>query len=122
MPYLFASYRGFNAVMAKTSVTSNLKNKMKESSNHMTVGGSLANVYAHVPLLGLYVGAGGGCASVRNKSTPVYQGMLGLEYGLFGLNLGIEYRHLQSAKEIKKFQEESTLRIDAFLLKLRFEF
>ncbi|MBO4521303.1 MAG: hypothetical protein J5787_08875 [Alphaproteobacteria bacterium] len=98
------------------------KSRMKDINDHMITGGAAANVYAQIPLLGLYVGAGGGYASVRKKSTPVYQGMIGVEFGLFGVNLGIEGRHLQSSKNIKKFQEESSFRADMMLLKLRLEF
>lgn len=98
------------------------KSKIKDAPGHMTVYGVLANAYARIPVLGLYVGAGGGYASVKNKTTPVYQGIAGLEYGLFGLNLGIEYRHLQSGKDIKDLNEKSRFRTDVLMLKARFEF
>ncbi len=98
------------------------KSNVKEASGHMTAYGALANAYARIPVLGFYVGAGAGYASVRNKTTPVYQGIAGFEYALFGLNLGIEYRHLQSSKNIKKVGEKSRFRTDALMLKARFEF
>ena len=99
------------------------KSKMREGMDiHMPTRAALANLYVRVPIIGLYAGAGAGYASVRREKTPVYQGMLGVEYGFFGLNLGLEYRHLQSSKDIKKFQEKSSVRMDAFMMKLRFEF
>ena len=99
------------------------KSKMKDVTDvHMPTRAALVNLYVRVPVAGLYAGAGAGYASVRSKTSPVYQGMLGVEYGLFGLNLGLEYRHLQASKDMKKFQEESLMRLDAFMLKLRFEF
>ncbi|MBR1777244.1 MAG: hypothetical protein IJ752_01495 [Alphaproteobacteria bacterium] len=98
---------------------SNLKNT---NNGHMETYGALANAYVRIPLLGLYAGAGGGYVSVRHKTTSVYQGMFGVEYGLFGLNFGIEYKHTQSSKDVKRFAEESSLRADVLLLKLRFEF
>ena len=98
------------------------KSNIKDAPGHMTVYGVLANAYARIPVLGLYAGAGAGYASVKNKTTPVYQGIAGLEYGLFGINLGIEYRHLQAGKDIKSFNEKSRFRTDVLMLKARFEF
>lgn len=98
------------------------KSNIKDAPGHMTAYGVLANAYARIPVLGFYAGAGAGYASIRNKTAPVYQGIAGLEYGLFGLNLGIEYRHLQSGKDIKKFNEKSRFRTDVLMLKARFEF
>ena len=98
------------------------KSDMKNEDRHMTTGAAFANAYARIPLIGLYVGAGAGYASVKNEKTPVYQGMLGVEYGLGIINAGIEYRHVQSSRDIKKFNEKSELRSDSLMAKLRFEF
>jgi len=98
------------------------KSKMKNVDDHMTTGAAFINAYARIPVIGLYAGAGAGYAAVKNKKTPVYQGMLGVEYGLGFVNLGAEYRHTQSSKDVKKFNEKSELRNDALLLKMRFEF
>ena len=100
------------------------KSKMEEDATggHMTSYGALVNVYGRIPVIGLYAGAGAGYASVKSKNTPVYQGMIGVEYGLFGLNLGIEYRHLQSSQDIDNFNEKSRFKTDVVMLKARFEF
>ena len=98
------------------------KSDAKDVKGHMTSYGLMGNAYFRIPLVGLYVGAGAGYASVKNEKTPLYQGMLGLEYGLFGLNVGLEYRHMQTSSDIKKFNEESSLRNDLVMLKLRYEF
>ncbi|MBR4126961.1 outer membrane beta-barrel protein [bacterium] len=98
------------------------KSDMKNVDSHMTTGAAFINAYARIPVVGIYAGAGAGYASVKSKKTPVYQGMLGVEYGLGFVNLGVEYRHIQSSKDIKKFNEKSELRNDALLLKMRFEF
>lgn len=98
------------------------KSDAKDRQGHMTSYGLMANAYFRIPLVGLYAGAGAGYASVKNEKTPLYQGMLGLEYGLFGLNVGLEYRHMQTSSDIKKFNEESSLRNDLVMLKLRYEF
>ena len=88
----------------------------------MTTSAAFINAYARIPFIGLYAGAGAGYAYIKNEKTPVYQGMLGVEYGLGIINLGAEYRHTQSSKDIKKFNETSELRDDAVMLKVRFEF
>ena len=98
------------------------KSDMKNADRHMTTKAAFVNAYARIPLIGVYAGAGAGYASLKNKTTPVYQGMLGVEYGLSIVNLGLEYRHTQSSKDVKKFNEKSDLRNDALLLKLRLEF
>ena len=98
------------------------KSEVKEKQGHMTSYGLMAYAYFRVPLIGLYAGAGAGYASVKDERTPLYQGMLGVEYGLFGLNIGVEYRHMQSTKDVKKFMEESSLRNDLIMLKARYEF
>ena len=96
--------------------------KMKKDTTHLQTKAAFVNAYARIPLIGVYAGAGAGYASVKNKTTPVYQGMLGVEYGIGLINLGVEYKHVQSSKDIKKFNEKSDLRTDAVLLKLRLEF
>ena len=98
------------------------RTKMKHADNHMATNAAFVNAFARIPVIGLYAGAGAGYASVRSKTTPVYQGMLGVEYGIGIINLGLEYKHIQSSKDIKKFNEKSDLRTDAVMLKVRFEF
>ena len=98
------------------------KSDMKNTDRHMTTGAAFVNAYARIPLIGVYAGAGAGYASVRNEKTPVYQGMLGVEYGLGMINAGMEYRHVQSSRDVKKFNEKSELRSDSLMVKLRFEF
>lgn len=98
------------------------RTKMKKADSHMTTDAAFVNAFARIPVIGLYAGAGAGYASVKSKTTPVYQGMLGVEYGIGIINLGLEYKHIQSSKDIKKFNEKSDLRTDAVLLKIRLEF
>ena len=98
------------------------KSDLKNFDGHMTTGAAFANAYARIPLIGLYVGAGAGYARVKSENTPVYQGMLGVEYGLGVINLGVEYKHVQTSKDIKKFNEKSELRSDSLMAKVRFEF
>ena len=98
------------------------RTKMKHAGNHMATDAIFVNAFARIPLIGIYAGAGTGYASVKSKTTPVYQGMLGVEYGIGIINLGLEYKHVQSSKDVKKFNEKSDLRTDAVMLKVRFEF
>jgi len=98
------------------------KSDVKNFNGHMTTGAVFANAYARIPLIGVYAGAGAGYATVKSKKTPVYQGMLGVEYGLGMINLGVEYKHVQTSKDVKKFDEKSELRSDSLLVKVRFEF
>ena len=98
------------------------KSNMKNTNRSMTANLVFANTYARIPFIGLYAGAGVGYGSVRHKSTTAYQGMLGLEYGIGMVHLGMEYRHFQSSKKIREANEISDLSIDALLLKLRLEF
>lgn len=98
------------------------KSNMKNKDRSMTANLVFANAYARIPFIGLYAGAGVGYGSVKHKKTTVYQGMLGLEYGVSIIHLGMEYRHFQSSKKIKQSNEISDLSIDALLLKLRLEF
>jgi len=98
------------------------RTKMKKADRHMTTDAAFVNAFARIPVIGLYAGAGAGYASVKSKTTPVYQGMLGVEYGIGIINLGLEYKHIQSSKDIKKFNEKSDLRTDTVLLKIRLEF
>ena len=98
------------------------KTNMKRTDRHMTANMAFVNAYARIPVLGLYAGAGVGYGSVKHKKSTVYQGMLGLEYGIGMVHLGAEYRHFQNSKHIKTFNEISELRIDALLLKMRLEF
>ena len=98
------------------------KSDTKNANRHMTTNAAFINAYARIPLLGFYVGAGAGYASVKNEKTPIYQGMLGVEYGLGMIYLSGEYRHTQSSKDIEKFNEKSEMRNDILMLKVRFEF
>ncbi len=98
------------------------KSDMKNADRQMKANIGFINAYARIPVLGVYAGAGVGYGSVNHKKTSVYQGMLGLEYGIGIIRFGAEYRHFQSSKDIKGFNETSELRIDALLLKLRLEF
>lgn len=98
------------------------KSSVKNVPGHMTTYGLLANAIARVPVLGLYGGVGAGYASIKNETKPVYQFLAGFEYGIFGLNLGLEYKHLQASSKIKDFNQESKFRTDAVMLKVRFGF
>ena len=99
------------------------RSDLQESSlDKMTTYGGAANVYVKIPLAGLYAGAGAGYASVRHEHAPFYQGMIGVEYGLFGLNLGLEARHVQTGGAIKGDREKTYFRSDVLMLKARYEF
>lgn len=99
------------------------RSDLQESARgKMTTYGTAANVYVKIPVVGLYAGAGAGYASIRHEHAPFYQGMIGVEYGLFGLNLGLEARHIQSDGAIKSERERTFFRSDVLMLKARYEF
>ena len=93
-----------------------------EADNHMKAYGAMLNGYARVPLIGLYGGAGIGYGSVFNKSTPLAQGMVGLEYGFAVVNVGLEYRHTKSVGSAKRKNADIDYKTDAVMLKLRLGF
>ncbi len=100
----------------------------------MTVNAAMANAYVRIPVFGLYAGVGAGYGKVEDEKTPLYQGMIGLEYGLpvVPLHVGIEYRHIQAVNdfdEIKAFdsirdftRSSSKFRADVLMAKIRFDF
>ena len=100
----------------------------------MTVNAAMANAYVRVPLFGLYAGVGAWYGKVKGEKTPMYQGMIGLEYGLpvVPLHLAIEYRHIQAADdfdEIKSYRSlhdftrsSSKFKADVLMAKVRFDF
>lgn len=100
----------------------------------MTVNALMANAYVRIPLIGLYAGAGIGYGKVKGEKTPLYQGMVGVEYPIFvlPLHIGVEYRHTRSAKdfnEITSFNSfddftsaKSTFKADAIMVKARIDF
>lgn len=98
------------------------KSKIKHMDGHMTTYGLIANAIARVPVIGLYGGVGYGYTSIKNDTKPVYQFLGGFEYGLFGIHVGIEYKHLQASSKIKDWNQESKFRTDAVMLKARIGF
>lgn len=100
----------------------------------MTVNAAMANAYVRVPVFGLYAGVGAGYGKVEDEKTQLYQGMIGLEYGLpvVPLHFAIEYRHIQAVDdfdEIKAFdsirdftKSSSKFKADVLMAKIRFDF
>ncbi len=97
------------------------KEDSKTTSESMNIYSLLANGYVRIPLVGLYAGGGLGYASIDNKKTPVYQGMFGVEYGLLGANVALEYRHFESTKELSTFRG-NPYEADIIMVKFRYEF
>lgn len=94
----------------------------KGADDRMKAYGAMLNGYARVPLIGLYGGAGIGYGSVFHKSTPLAQGMIGLEYGFAVVNVGLEYRHTWSTGSAKRRNADIDYKTDAVMLKLRLGF
>ena len=94
----------------------------KRADDHMKAYGAMVNGYARVPVIGLYGGAGIGYGSVFNKSTPLAQGMVGLEYGFAVVNVGLEYRHTKSVGSAKRKNADIDYKTDAVMLKVRLGF
>ncbi len=100
----------------------------------MTVNAAMANAYVRIPFVGLYAGVGAGYGKVMGETTPLYQGMIGVEYPILilPLHVGLEYRHIQAVndfKEITSFNSindftsaKSKFKADAVMIKARIDF
>ena len=98
------------------------KSDMKNGARHLTTGAAFVNAYAQIPVVGVYAGAGMGFAFVKNERAAVYQEIFGFEYGMEVIFLDMEYKHIQTRKDVKEFNGRSGLSIDSFMMKLRIEF
>lgn len=111
-----------------------INNQWMLVNDTMTVNAAMANAYVRVPIFGLYAGVGVGYGKVEGQKTSLYQGMIGLEYGLpvVPLHFAIEYRHIQAVDdfdELKQFdnihdftKSSSKFKADVLMAKIRFDF
>ena len=94
------------------------------SPKDITLEAVTANIYARVPIFGVYAGIGGGQGRLRGKTIPVYQGMVGIEFGVpvLPMHIGFEYRRVQAGQDAKTLNSKYEFKSNSVMLRARIGF